>query len=274
MQLLDKISDFKLNDDNKDHLSFSLDDYTDYLNSITSLDHKILYYYLKSLKEAEILNNSEAEIKDPLYLATTLKMQKINSLEKTIELYKRNNGNLTKKGLLSIHKILMENSLYEVKEGFRTDNEKFVGAFLENGNKRIDYIPIDFNEIESSVTELLNYFNTKNVDNPFIVPFTAHAVMAIMQAFNDGNTRLSRLIQHVKIWAYTNSLYNTNLSLPCIYLSKNYYLSLNQYRTLQKELAIDPSNENYNRWIRYNLNMLDEQLYFLNNNVNALKKTL
>ena len=93
-----------------------------------------------------------------------------------------------------------------------------------------------------------------------------------MQAFNDGNTRLSRLIQHSKIWQLTNELYGVDLRLPALYLSKNYLCSLGQYRNLQKELAKNGDDEAWNKWIRYNLNMADEQLFYLDNNVKRLIK--
>ena len=272
MALLEKIERIKLNDDNKSHLEFTVEDYRKYLDMLKSMDPKMLKYFLELLKDTEVIQNQEADIQDPLFLATYSKLQRVTSLDKIVALSKKNQGKLEVKDLIHLHTILMKGTTEDFENGLRTDNNRFVGFFNNDGSKNIDYIPIDYQDIQQNLEQFLEYYNNADTDNPFVVPIIAHGILAVMQAFNDGNTRLSRLIQHSKIWQLTNELYGVDLRLPALYLSKNYLCSLGQYRNLQKELAKNDDDEAWNRWIRYNLNMADEQLFYLDNNVKRLIK--
>ena len=57
-----------------------------------------------------------------------------------------------------------------------------------------------------------------------------------------------------------------------MYLSRNYLISRIQYRSLLKDLAIEGNNVVWNNWFKYNLNMVSEQLYYLDANVKKLIK--
>ena len=153
----------------------------------------------------------------------------------------------------------------------KTDNE-FVGAFNSDGSKRIDYMPVNSSEIEDDIDLVLDYLSDNNIEDPFTKPFIAHGIIAVMQPFYDGNTRLSRLLQYAEIWKNTNMLYGTNFQSPTMFLSKNYLMSRGQYRVLITHLAVYKDNDAWNKWITYNLNMVNEQLYYLNNNIKKIRK--
>lgn len=272
MELLKKVNDIQLSDYTKFLVKEATDKYEKYLEQILSLDANSLRHYLKTIKRAEIVNNQTAEAENDLLISYYADRQRKDSLSKLIEIYRENNE-LTREDILKLHKILMKGTESDNQNyKFRQDDNKFVGSFDQYGQKRIDYMPINHTEIEVSIEKTLEFLNNQEIDNVFINPFIVHGLIAVMQPFDDGNTRLSRLVQHGKIWKNTNHLYGTNLDFPCIYLSKNYLISRGQYRQLITDLAVQQDNEAWNRWFKYNLYKVDEQLNYLESAVQKIKK--
>lgn len=271
MELLERVNEIKLNDNNKYFLEDIKKAYEKYLDEILSFDPKLLKYFLTTIKQAEILNNQETEQESSLLISLYINMHRVNSLNKIIQIYNKKET-LDKKDLLLIHKVLMTGTESDTKNyKFRQNDTKFVGSFNPDGTKRIDYMPIEHSKIEENIEGVLAFLNDNNIDNVFINPFIVHGIISVMQPFDDGNTRLSRLIQHAKIWKNTNQLYSTKFELPTLYLSKNYLLTRGHYRDLITNLAVEKNNDAWNKWFTYNLDMVDEQLYYLNNNIKKLK---
>ncbi|MBE6152882.1 MAG: Fic family protein [Firmicutes bacterium] len=272
MELLERITDIKISDKNKFLLEETNDKYYKYLEEISQFDSELLNNYLYTIKHSEILNNQQTEDENSFLISLYNSMNKENSLDKIIKLLKDKNE-LTKEDLQSLHKTLMTGTYSEeLAYNFRSDNNKFVGAINNDGTKRIDYIPIDYKKIPNSIDKALEFLNNNNIDNVFINPFIFHGALAVMQPFDDGNTRLSRLVQHAKIWKNTNHIYGKNFKKPIIYLSKNYLMTRKQYRDLIANLAINSNDEAWNKWFTYNMYMVDEQLNYLNNSVELVKK--
>ena len=63
-----------------------------------------------------------------------------------------------------------------------------------------------------------------------------------------------------------------DFSHPTIYLSKNYLLTRPQYRGLITNISVNKDDDAWNKWFDYNLTMFDDQLYFLNNQLEQYKK--
>jgi Fic family protein len=187
------------------------------------------------------------------------------------------NQPLTPVDIKKIHRVVIKGSSDDLEKNydFRKDNDKWVGSFGINGETNIDYLPPDYNEIMDLMNVILEYLNEKNnvnFENLFIKPLVAHALIAYLQPFGNGNTRLARVLQHCKICANTNEVFNTDLNKPVLYLSKNYLITRGDYRGLIKNLAINQDDDAWNKWFNYNLNMIDEQLYFHEDNLKKLKR--
>lgn len=271
MELLEKIDKIQLNDNNKYMLDDTVEAYTNYLSKIKDFNPKLLKNFLDTLKQMELMNNQEAEKESLLLMEIYNKTHRENSLKKAIKLYTEKDS-ITIDDLKTLHKLLMSGTSNDLKLfEFRNTDDEFVGAYNADGSKRVDYIPVNSSEISSDMEQVLEFLQSKDLSDPFIKPFIAHAIIAVMQPFYDGNTRLSRLIQHMEIWKNTNKLYNENFESPIIYLSKNYLISRGFYRDLITNLAKNPNNESWNRWFLYNLNMLNEQLYYLDHNIERLR---
>lgn len=272
MKLVDNINKIELNDNNKYFLEELIEKYLNYIKLLEIFDEKLLKYYLNTLKNNEIMNNQQAEQENSFLISLYNNMQRENSLDRIIKIL-NNKDDITKNELKLLHKILMKGTNNEIgSEDFRKTDTKFVGAFLNDGTKRIDYMPIPSMEINDNIDKTLEFINSKDINDPFINPFIAHAIISVMQPFDDGNTRTSRLLQHGKIWKNTNKLFSKSFDKPLIYLSRNYLFTRGDYRNLLTYLAKEESNEAWNEWFRYNFNMLDEQLYYLDNNVKKLIK--
>lgn len=59
------------------------------------------------------------------------------------------------------------------------------------------------------------------------------------------------------------------MPMPTLYLSKNYRQTRGQYRSLIRDLA---TTRDWNSWFNYNLNMIDEQLFFSSNNLQKIRR--
>lgn len=272
MCIFESAQNLKLDDYNKYFLESITDEYKKYIDSIEMFEGKLLKHYLDVLKQKELINNHEAEEENSFLISLYQNMHKQNSLDTIIEKMS-NKSELSIEELKYLHKILMRGTECEKDaDQFRLDDNRFVGAINLDGTKRIDYIPITYTKIEENMDKVLEMYNSKDIDNPFINPFLVHGLISVLQPFNDGNTRLARLTQHAKIWKNTNELYNKDFSKPLLYLSRNYLLSRGAYRNNITYLAQNPSDESWNKWIKYNLNMVEEQLYYVNNNIKRLAR--
>ncbi len=272
MKLINELNKLELNDNNKYFLENIINSYLDYIDIIDKFDNKLLEKFLYTLKQMELLNNQQAEQENSLLISIYNNMHKENSLDRMIKILNQKDK-LTKEELKDLHKLLMMGTKNESETNdFRNDDNKFVGSFNIDGTKNIDYIPISYKEIDKCMSYVIDIINYQNINDPFIKSFVIHALISVLQPFDDGNTRLSRLIQHGKIWKDTNKIFSKKFEKPILYLSKNYLLTRGNYRELLANLAREEDNYAWNKWFNYNLNMVDEQLFYISTNVKKLIK--
>lgn len=264
--LIGNIRNIKIFDSSLFHIEDTVRVYNAYLKKLLELDPAKLKYFIQNLKNREIINNQETELEESFLLELFKLSQRKNSIDITMNLIYQNN--LTTTDVKKIHRAVIKGSSDDKEQNYeyRTDNNKWVGSFGTNGEARVDYLPPDFTEIIELMNVILDYFNENdntNFENLFIKPLVAHALIAYLQPFGNGNTRLARVLQHCKICMNTNDVFKTQFTKPVLYLSKNYLLTRGQYRGLIKNLAIQKDDDAWNKWFNYNLNMIDEQLYYI-----------
>lgn len=270
------VSNIHLTEKTLDHLEFTFEDYLNYLKTIDELDDIKKNLFLKTLKNREIVNNQETEMEESFMVELYNISRRKDSIDIVMKIIE--DGLITKEELRKLHRVVIRGSNDDIPENYnyRTDNDKWVGSFDAYGGRIIDYMPPDYNKIDNLINQTLKYLNNnigiKNLDHPFIKPFIVHALIAYIQPFGNGNTRLARVLQHGKIWHMTNQETEFNMTMPTIYLSKNYLQTRPQYRELIKDIAVNYNNESWNKWLNYNLNMIDEQLYFHEENLKRLKR--
>lgn len=264
MELLEKIKNLKIYDSTMFHLEDTMDAYGKYIGLLKSLDITHLYWFLETLKKREIINNQETEMENTFLMELFSSIQKTNSIDYVVQAY--HDGKIDFDEVRRLHRIVINGTVDDKIENYdyRGDNEKWVGYFDSKNEKVIDYMPPDYTKIKEYMLEILRYLNFEcntTFDNIFLKPFVVHALIAYLQPFGNGNTRLARLLQHGKIWKSTVEEYDVTLEMPAIYMSKNYLLTRGQYRGLITDIAVDKNDNAWNRWFNYNLNMVDEQLY-------------
>ena len=274
--LIGNIRNIKVYDNSMFHIEEVIKKYEDYINKLLQLEPNKLKYFIKNLRNRELINNQETELEESFMLELFKLSQRKDSIDITMGYLKNNDLNID--AIKKIHRVVIKGSSDDLESNYdlRKDNNKWVGTFGTNGVKQIDYMPPDFKEIEDLLTEILYYLNEQdntNFINLFIKPLIIHAAIAYIQPFGNGNTRLARVVQHCKVCTDTNKIYNTDFTHPTIYLSKNYLLTRGQYRGLIKNIAVDKDNDAWNKWFQYNLNMFDEQLYFLDNQLSQYIKS-
>lgn len=276
--LVSNVKNLKIYDNTLFHLEDTKEKYKEYIDKLLTLDAKKLKYFLLNLKNREIINNQEAELEESFLLELFKLTQRKDSIDITMKHFEDNS--LDKIELQKIHRVVIKGSTDDIVNNYdyRSDNDKWVGHYGTNGQQRVDYYPPDHNDIDELINITLDYLNNSNertdeFNDIFIKPFIVHALIAYIQPFGNGNTRLARVIQHGKICKMTNEIYDTEFATPTIYLSKNYLLTRRQYRDLIKNIAVNKDNDSWNKWFNYNLNMVDEQVYYLDTQVTAYQKT-
>lgn len=275
--LVENIRNIKVYDSSMFHMADVLEKYDQYLKKILDLEPKKFKNFILTLKNREIMNNQEEAEFDQSFLIQLYSLsQKKDSIDVTMNHI--NKGNITKDDIKKIHMTVIKGSADDLEENycFRSDNEKWVGCYGTNGEQKVDYYPPKYEDIGELLDIVLDYLNddknNKQFETIFLKPLIVHALIAYIQPFGNGNTRLARVLQHCKICNITNKLYKTNFSRPVLYLSKNYTLTRGQYRGLIKELSVEKSDDAWNKWFKYNLNMIDEQLFFLDRQLDQYKK--
>lgn len=259
----------------KDHLEYTYEQYMEYLESLHELPAKTLKYYLRTLKDKELINNQETELEDNFLMELYRNQQRKDSIGIVTKSFE--DHIITKDELKKLHRIVIKGSSDDIAKNYnyRQDNDKWVGGFDQIGNRLVDYYPPDYRELDvllDYTLEILNDDETKNDLNHILIkPFVIHGMIAYMQPFGNGNTRLSRVLQHGKIWHMTNTRLDRELELPILYLSKHYLQTRPQYRELISKIA---NEQDWNAWINYNLNMADENLYWSQDNLAKVKKML
>ena len=101
-----------------------------------------------------------------------------------------------------------------VYSGYRDNNKYFVG-YVEDGQKIINFLPICHEEIKEAMQAFINYYESTITEEFDLLakPFIIHGLLATMQVFEDGNTRLARTLQHIKLQTLTNELFTHEYNL-------------------------------------------------------------
>ena len=271
LSLLEILNKIEINESNIEYLKETLESYKNYLNLIENLPLELKEAFLLTLKQNEIISNHETENEDKFMLRFYDNVKKINSIDVGMLMI---NEKISVKDIQVLHQVLMDGTSKIDADNYklRTDDTHFVGS-VENGKNVINYFPIRKEENYQAMQLIASYINEEvNDENMILVqPFIIHGAIAAVQSFDDGNTRLARLIQHLKIWQLSKQFNISHINIPAIYLSKSYLLTRAMYRKKINNIVIDSNNKAWNDWITYNLNMFNEQIYFGETNLGKIR---
>lgn len=261
VDMIKDINKFELSKNNILLFKDVLKEYKQYLESINIINY-FSDLYLNTLLKSELIDNQELEGLDPFVVS----MFQCDKYENSIDFILNRGNSFSKSDFLQAHQTLLfgTNSLYNDNFSVRDSNVQFVGK-RENDKNIISYIPIDCKDIDNAIHGILNLYNDNSFNDEidiFIKPFILHGVIAGLQCFRDGNTRLARNFQHIKLWKMTKMIGEfKELELPALYLSKQYLKDRDKYRSFIKSIAVDTDNSTINNWLEYNLYCLEDSIF-------------
>lgn len=281
ISIFDDIDDIKLTDKTKRDIDFTKEIYLDYLKDLNNFNESIRNQILKALMATETIDNHSLELENPNLLVDYSENHHSTAIRYLVKKLINEGQDLNDSIIKKTHEILMRGTSNEtdVISGYRNSNNYYVG-YVENGEKVINFFPIANEDIKESTRLLFDYYDAGVTDEleVFTKPFVVHGLLAALQIFEDGNTRMARTLQHVKLQTLTNSLITKPndleiFNLPAIYFSKNYIPYRAQYRELIKKLALSPHNEEWNNWIDFNLRRMQERIYANEDSLMLLSRT-
>ncbi len=273
VRLFDYVDDIKLDDNTKGQLEYTIELFQEYLNLLQSFNKTTLEKILKALRNTEVIDNHVVERENYNWLISYQENHHSTAINYLIKKLFVESEPLNPYILSKSHEILMRGTSNEdeISLKFRKSNNHFVG-YQENGENIIEFLPISYDEIKLSLILFCDYYNQTEHDLniAFIKPFIIHGLLASLQLFEDGNTRVARSMQHIKMFQITRDLFQANFTLPAIYFSKTYIPYRKEYRDFISKIASNPTTNVWNEWIRFNLRKLQDQLYC---NDEVLKRT-
>lgn len=258
-ELINSLNELEIFKDVIDYNDNVTQAYFEYLKSLSAIPKDTSHAYLEFLKDADIIDNQRIEKEDSFLIAIYSKLQDKHAIDILLE-----NTNISKETLVKVHDLLIKNttSAHKKANGFRTANTNVVGEII-NGKRHIHYFPLDHKKINLIADKIVYYINDEAKESYyriFIKPIIIHGLIAAYQLFEDGNTRLARTVQNCQIYNMTNKYTNFEISLPAIYMSRQYYPFRQNYRDLITDLVLKCDNEAWNNLIMFNLKRIEEAI--------------
>lgn len=275
IRIFDYIDDIVLDDKTLGQLEYTLEVYQEYLDFLQTFSKTNLEKILKGLRNTEVIDNHVVERENYDWLINYQETHHSTAINYLIRKLFTEGEELSPAILSKSHEILMRGTSNEddILLKFRKNNHHYVG-YQENGNKIIEFLPISYDEIKLALQLFCDYYNQEENDTnlAYVKPFVIHGLLAALQVFEDGNTRVARSIQHIKMFQVTRDLFQFPLNLPALYFSKTYIPYRKEYRDMICQIALNPSIQNWNEWIAFNLRKVQDQIYFNENNLKRTRK--
>ncbi len=146
-----------------------------------------------------------------------------------------------------------------------------VGVFLDDHTYQPYWYGAESEDIREFMASFLNYYRTRKAgeifSNPFIKAALVHLLFVRIHPFEDGNGRTARILQNISFTAELNGIYDSKLKISPLNISESirrngYYYANRLNRIFFDMDHREENNEAINRWINFNLDMYDEQIYY------------
>lgn len=163
-------------------------------------------YEIKKVLRGDQINASDREIYE------------VKNYKKALDwIVKKKTAKITDKDVLKIHSLLSKNVIRDERSGkYRKEPVYVVSRTLIS--REIRYTAPDHKVAHKLITELCDWINESRQKelSPVIIAGTAHAEMAAIHPFVDGNGRAARLLA-------TMILYTENYDFRKLFALENYY---------------------------------------------------
>lgn len=250
--LLEYISKIKISTENREHSIEIMNKYVEYMELFFKYDTDIqklflIYSFYEEIKESNLIENHI------VYPEEVLKGN-----------YYIDDFNISHERIKELHDFIQRGT---DEYGYRT-----VPAWVRMLSKEKEIIywygakPKDINKFMDEFIELYKIKSLSN--NIFIECMIIHLLFMKIHPFKDGNGRTARLITNVKFAEVSNRLFNSNLKISPLHLSHSIYRNRETYNKRLNNVYFDlehDNNESINKYVKYMLDMYDEQLFYMGN---------
>lgn len=219
---------------------------------------------------------------DRLFKGTTISFQMENSrfTPEFLNFYENNMSgaeNITEDIIKGLNKIFIKDEETKLVRGgeYRTYDAWVGRAGCKKEEAR--YVAVDEIYIKNLMEQFVMFYNSKNIEDPFIKGSIVHFLFRSIHPFGNGNGRISRILQEQITTDLISKKYNISFTYPLFNLSQNYELTRGNYYENQNNIVFDLGADNYdswNKWIQYVMNMHDEQLYYISEKLKEDSKVL
>ncbi len=271
LKIFDAINNLKFSDYVLDHEQYTMTMYKQYFSNVKSMSSEEEKAFLKIIKYAEIIDNQSFEYEDAFISALYLEQVGENCIDYLLQ---NSTSTLSRDCFIKGHKILLrgtKNQKY-ANNDYRVNNDSFVCKNV-NGKIKITYFSIPYTDINEAINNIVKFYNSDCYDEHiFLKSQIIHALVACLQIFDDGNTRYARILQNMKLYQLTRNNFDNIIDTPILYGTKSYFPYRDKYRNLICNIVVDPNQDNWDKWFEFNLNRVEDQMYFLDDKIEYYKK--
>ena len=156
--------------------------------SIENNPYESTYYinrlieFLKVIRTADVEANHCLKRENSFLILLYSQMSRETAMGRLIK-YAKNDKNLSRRYLISLHNTLLTGTLSESDLSIRTNDYTFVGCHV-NGEIEIEYFSIDYIDIKEAAACLVNLYNNKLdgefYNNLFIQPFLIYGLFVAL----------------------------------------------------------------------------------------------
>ena len=262
------INSIKVNDNVLFHLEETNKNLDKYLKYLTQFDdYSVVYYWIDSLsKEIKFSQEIENHYINPFDMLNNNMF--FDSFQMNHEMIKK------------LHQFVMNS---DVMDDYRCDGEEVRVSFFSKKNleEYIYWRGALSNDVQRFMDDFIKIYKNNSVPiidtDPFLKSALASLLFVRIHPFLDGNGRTSRMIYNIKFTDCINKIYNTNLKLCPLNISRGIFMYKISYANRINDIYFDlehNSNDEINKWFDFILNRVDDEIYFNTNRISSLENAL
>jgi len=246
------------------HMQDTSVEFKDYMEKLSKFDKDdVINYWLIQMAE-ELVSSNQIE-------KHYIKKQDILKQDLFFETLDINHGRIHE-----LHKFVMQK---DKDSQYRTGPIR-VSAMMPDGTEKIYWHGPEAEDVGKFMDDFIDIYKTEDTSilnlNPFLKSALIQLLFIRIHPYSDGNGRVSRMLHSIKITEAINKIYDKNYTLCPLNISGSILINQFRYVKILDNIYFDiehDNNEYINKWFDYILNMIDEQLYYSNSNIDKLKET-
>lgn len=262
-EYIDKI---KLETSLLQHLDETSKEFDNYLKKLASYgNYSMIQYWIDSLAK-EIQYSQEIENQ---HIILPNELEKSGVFFDTLQI----SHNRIKK----LHQFVTKS---ETPTDYRKGEIK-VSRLTQGMEEEIFWYGVQPEDLKQFLNDFIKIYKNSSLafinSNPFLKSALMHLLFVRIHPFTDGNGRTARMIHNIKFTESINKIYGMNLKICPLNLSLSILVNKPTYAKRINNIYFDlehDCNEELNLWFDFVLNMIDEQIYYNNNRITRLDKSL